>query len=115
MKCPRAKCGYEWTPRTDTPKACPMCKQYFPREIVVELLDIKPITTLDDRQPVQMVTRESLLDVFPEPEDWRFTKDKPEFHESGRVYRKQVLATNSKQTRTVEVDIDNPDEIVRVM
>ena len=46
-----------------------MCKQYFPREIVAELLDIKPITTLDDRQPVQMVTRESLQDTFPDQWD----------------------------------------------
>lgn len=22
------KCGYEWIPRTDKPKACPSCKQY---------------------------------------------------------------------------------------
>ena len=32
MKCPKPKCGYEWTPRCDTPKACPRCKQYLPRD-----------------------------------------------------------------------------------
>lgn len=34
MKCPRPSCGYEWIPRRENPKACPMCKQYFPREII---------------------------------------------------------------------------------
>jgi len=27
IKCP--KCGYEWFPRTENPKACPNCKQYI--------------------------------------------------------------------------------------
>ena len=85
-----------------------MCKQYFPREIVGVSQAVRAGAKSIDL-PIDG------FDEYTEPEDWRFTKDKPEFHESGRVYRKQVLATNSKQTRTVEVDIDNPDEIVRAM
>lgn len=26
IRCP--KCGYEWNPRKNNPKACPSCKQY---------------------------------------------------------------------------------------
>lgn len=28
MKYKCKKCGYEWVPRTKSPKACPSCKQY---------------------------------------------------------------------------------------
>lgn len=31
MKC--SKCGYEWIPRTDKPKACPNCKQYLEKKV----------------------------------------------------------------------------------
>jgi predicted Zn-ribbon and HTH transcriptional regulator len=27
MICPH--CGYEWEPRVEKPKSCPMCKQYL--------------------------------------------------------------------------------------
>ncbi len=85
-----------------------MCKQYFPRENPTDFIAPEPVR-------IGSPARELEIRDIVAGEEWRFTKDKPEFHESGRVYRKQVLATNSKQTRTVEVDIDNPDEIVRVM
>lgn len=47
-------------------------------------------------------------------EDWRFTKDKPEFHENGNVYRQQTLAPDFKQRRTVQVDSDDHEQIIRL-
>ena len=39
MKCPH--CGYEWTPRVENPKKCPMCQKWLPpwkREAKVEAI-----------------------------------------------------------------------------
>lgn len=32
IKCPRPTCNYEWSPRVEKPKICPMCKQYLKYE-----------------------------------------------------------------------------------
>ena len=28
--CPRPNCGYQWLPRTETPKVCPKCHNRIP-------------------------------------------------------------------------------------
>ncbi len=43
---------------------------------------------------------------------WKFTKDRPEFHDSGRVYRQQYLVSNPKQRRTVRVDDEDHEQII---
>jgi hypothetical protein len=48
----------------------------------------------------------------PIVEDWRFTKDAPQYDDSGRVYRQQYLAPLGKRRRSVEVDADDLDSII---
>ncbi len=48
-------------------------------------------------------------------EDWRFTKDKPQYDDSGRVFRKQYLMPDGKRTRTVEVSEYDHEEIIKTV
>lgn len=45
-------------------------------------------------------------------EDWRFTKDNPQYDDNGRVYRQQYLAPLGKRRRSVEVDADDLEMII---
>lgn len=45
---------------------------------------------------------------------WRFTQDKPQYDDSGDVYRKQLLYPDGKAVRTVQVDADNLEEIIKI-
>lgn len=58
-------------------------------------------------------------DENPVEETWRFKDisvvNPLEFHENGNVYRMQWLAPLGKRTRRVQVDADNPDEIIKVV
>ncbi len=58
-------------------------------------------------EPQHIVTSEIV-------DDWRFTKDKPNYPDDGRAYRQQILHPAGKRFRTVEVDIDNIETILRV-
>lgn len=48
----------------------------------------------------------------PVVEDWRFTKDNPQYDDNGRVYRQQYLAPLGKRRRSVEVDADDLEQII---
>ena len=49
MTCSR--CGYEWEPRVENPKCCPMCKRYLGagRALVPQSTEPLPVVTGTDR------------------------------------------------------------------
>lgn len=57
-------------------------------------------------------TGEQIAPVEPVSEDWLFTKDAPQYDDTGRVFRQQYLAPLGKIRRTVEVDEDDIERII---
>jgi len=53
----------------------------------------------------------------PEPveEVWQFTREPVEYHESGDVFRRQYPLSNPKLRRVVQVDMDNQNDIIRIV
>lgn len=90
-------------------------------EVIRGMVGNKEFDVLDrlrDLQAAAILRTSSIHDV-PEAEvveeDWVFTEDAVEHNDNGRKYRQQVLLPDRKRQRTVEVDGDNYEEIVRVM
>lgn len=70
--------------------------------------------SLDELRDLMANPKAGETDSRSEPvdEDWRFTKDAPQFADDGNVYRKQVLAPAGKKMRTVRVDADDHELIL---
>jgi hypothetical protein len=78
------------------------------------------IAPIDDKQARLEAARAALMSVetkvyeqveVVEPE-WQFTKDSPQYDDSGKVYRKQGLMIGGRwKFRTVEVDCDELDTL----
>lgn len=137
-KCECAKCGHSWTTKAhELPLNCAKCKSTkwnddydfsLPQNAVVEPLPIvsqapgvkmrldqlkaliapieNGVTTLSS------IHAESQIAPALITEDWRFTKDNPQYDDNGRVYRQQYLAPLGKRRRSVEVDADDLEMII---
>lgn len=83
-----------------------------PEEIVIAPVD--PRSTVDTlRELIAPIERGYSVPVSdPVAEDWRFTKDAPQYDDSGRVYRQQYLAPLGKRRRSVEVDAEDLELII---
>jgi len=130
-KCTCAKCEHTWTTKShELPLNCAKCKSTkwnddydfsLPQNAEVEPLPIaSPAPTgklnLDQLKalidPIESNSIASPSIASPVVEDWRFTKDAPQYDDSGRVYRQQYLAPLGKRRRSVEVDADDLDVII---
>lgn len=79
-----------------------------------------PMTALEKVQAaidaIEMDAESTLFEPsLSEPEDWRFTKDKPQYDDSGKIFRKQFLFPDGKRTRTVEVDEFNHEDVIKIV
>jgi len=90
-------------------------------ETQIETLQAPQIVApMDDKQARLQAARAALMSVGTkvfspveeaEPE-WQFTKDSPQYDDSGKVYRKQGLMIGGRwKFRTVEVDCDDLDTL----
>lgn len=122
-KCQCSKCGHQWVTKThDLPWTCSKCKSRLWNDDDEEGFENSlPTSTSSNSNPPpkgklsidelralispiekKETKKEEVIQVVEE--SWKFTNDKPEYHENGRVYRKQILAPEFKKTRTVRVD-----------
>ncbi len=86
-------------------------------QITIEPVDEVPMTRQEKLDNLRaMIADPAPFLAQPEPiaDDWHFTKDKPNYPDDGRAYRQQILYPAGKRFRTVEVDIDNIETIIRV-
>lgn len=116
-------CGYKWQLQKVLPKKCRKCQTIkwnehsLPAEIKSAQNSLPTSTSSNSNPPPKGKLSIDELRVLIEQkeikkeeviqdveESWKFTNDKPEYHENGRVYRKQILAPEFKKTRTVRVD-----------
>lgn len=129
-KCTCAKCAHTWTTKThELPLNCAKCKStkwnddydFSLPQVEPAPVEIVPAPTgklnLDQLKALiaPIESGESIASASiasPIVEDWRFTKDAPQYDDSGRVYRQQYLAPLGKRRRSVEVDADDLDSII---
>lgn len=131
-KCTCWKCSHQWTTKSHAlPKVCPACKRitwnddYVPEPITPDVIGsafgirVDSIAELPKQDKLaalrDLMGGTSAIPIESEPEEWHFTKDKPQFNtDDGNWYRLQVLGSNPRKTRTVQVDESNYSEIVCV-
>ena len=133
-RCICSKCGHSWITKThELPANCAGAKcrtklwngDYTP-EIVptvqplpVQLATETQLAKFDGVQMNDAMAKfltkavvEAPVEDVPDVEDWRFTADRPQYETPDDVYRKQFLG---KRVRTVKVDADDLENILRVM
>ena len=118
--CTCAKCKHNWTTKdNDLPDVCSKCKTrkwnedhkpeasptVQPVQIAAELARFDGVQMNDAmaRFLTKAVVEAPAVEIAPVVEDWRFTKDSPQFSDDGNVYRKQVLWPAGKRFRSVQV------------
>lgn len=137
-KCTCAKCGYSWTTKShELPLNCAKCKSTkwnddYDFSLPQNTVDPLPVDNSPSPfEPLQTEIKQKLnLDQLkaliapiengevmptisaPVADDWRFTKDAPQYDDNGRVYRQQYLAPLGKRRRSVEVDADDLEMII---
>lgn len=124
-KCKCSKCNHLWTTKTnDLPKSCPKCHRitwnddYDFRDATVITETVKVSEKLGDvgANPAMAKFLATMVDPEPVADEWRFTSDKPQHDEqTDWWFRTQYLVSNPKRKRTVKVDEDDFDNILRVM
>lgn len=137
--CTCSKCSHKWITKVkEIPVRCAKCNRVtwnddydfsLPQNAVVNPLPVDD--TSSPFEPLQAEIKQKLsLDQLkaliapiesgvvtqaapvPVVEDWRFTKDNPQYDDNGRVYRQQYLAPLGKRRRSVEVDADDLEMII---
>lgn len=144
LECVCEQCDHTWTPAsTGTPNICPKCKTKKWNEAGQFINPDQRLRRNDVREAAEPI-KEHSWDVYAAPgevpmskeekldnlrnlvahpeilkpesvDDYRFTKDPVQFHEDGNVYRKQGLWPLMKRTRTVKVDPDDHESILKVV
>lgn len=125
--CTCAKCHGKWVTKThDLPQRCAKCnaKGWNADHVVKSLFPIpEPQEANPQSEPVTIAPASTLdalrglVDAVNAKheitEDWRFEKG-VQYADDGSVYRSQLLAPAFKRRRTVEVEIENHENIIRV-
>ena len=128
VKCD--KCGNKWTTKDyELPANCSKCRSLrwnadspppnLTPEPIEQPMAAKPIVTapagMNDAMAKFWANVQPAV-TEPVEDDWRFNNEKPQFNDQdGNVYRKQVLYPAGKRVRTVQVDEDDHERIIRVM
>lgn len=136
-KCECAKCGHSWTTKAhELPLNCAKCKSTKwndDYDFSLPQTEQAPAAQIVRETPAARPARKSLAElqemingitagapsaspVEPIGQDWRWSKDRPQYDEAtGKVFRQQWLFPKGKPTRNVEVDEDDIDRIIRIV
>lgn len=120
------QCGVEWSSTIANPLRCKECNSeswdtqkdhcktcscFKKKELSTKEDKLSGLRDLMNKIPP---SGENPVKVIKTEEDWRFTKEKPQYHEDGNVYRTQALAPDFKRTRVVQVDELDHNLIIRI-
>ena len=142
--CTCGQCSHKWLTRSDLlPRLCPKCKTMRWDTDLDTILDRStlPIDEIpmgkEDYVPeeeVKLVEKQALLADLrgkigaievgatkipwkPEPieEEWVFVGTSVQFADDGNAYRGQILLPHGKKRRSVQVDSENHESIIRIV